>query len=267
MLIQLRRWLPGRAVTLVADQTYATLAFLDRCRRLEITAIVRLRLDAALYEPAPPRRPGQRGRPRKKGARLPTLQARLDDPATSWRRIVLRWYDGRRRVLEIATGTAVWYHSGKPVVPHRWVLIRDPRGEIKPAALLSTHLALDAREIVATFLHRWQVEVTFEEVRAHLGVETQRQWSPLAIARTTPVLMGLFSWLTLLADRLHQEGPLQIRSAAWYRKTDPTFSDVVALARRQLWPAVLSSMSSSGTDIRKSTEPISPHLMELLCYA
>ncbi len=267
MLIQLRRWLPDRQLRLVADQTYAALAFLDRCRRLDITAIVRFRLDAALYEPAPPRQPGQRGGPRKKGERLPSLKTRLVDPATQWRRIVLRWYDGRRRVLEIATGTAVWYHPGKPVIPHRWVLVRDPRGELKPLALLSTDQALDARAIVATFLHRWQVEVTFEEVRAHLGVETQRQWSPLAIARTTPVLMGLFSWLTLLADRLNHDGQLLTRSAAWYQKTHPTFSDVIALARRQLWPAVIPSMSRECTDIHESNDSVSRHLVELLCYA
>jgi hypothetical protein len=151
-----------------------------------------------LYEPAPEREPGQVGRPRLKGKRLPTPAQVLEDPQTEWQTVhISNWYGQGPRTVEITTNTAVWYHSGKPPVPIRWVLIRGPKGEFEPQALLSTDQTAPAQQILQWFLYRWQVEVTFQEVRTHLGVETQRQWSDKAIARTTPVLLGLLSWVTL----------------------------------------------------------------------
>src|SRR5262245_7352541 len=150
MLLQVRRWLPERALVVVADSTYAVLDLLARCGRLArpIAVITRLRLDAALYDPAPPRPAGTKGRPRRKGKRQPTLQARASDPRTSWEALTVRWYGGRRRAIEIATATAVWYHCGLPPVPIRWVLIRDPSGRFEPQALLSTDPAAAAPQIV-----------------------------------------------------------------------------------------------------------------------
>ena len=172
-----------------------------------VTFITRLRLDAALYEPAPPRLPGQMGRPRLKGQRLPTLKQLLDQPATAWTAVMVPWYDGNLRRVETASHTAVWYHKGKAPVPIRWVLIRDPMGAFRPQALLCTELNVEPTQIIEWFVLRWQLEVTFQEVRTHLGVETQRQWSDLAIARTTPALFGLFSWVTLAAHALGRAKP------------------------------------------------------------
>ena len=204
MLLQLRRWLPDRSVVAVADSTYAALDLLAACARLPhpVVVITRLRLDAALYDPAPARLPGTVGRPRQKGARQPTLAARLQDPQTAWQALTVRWYGGTDRAIEVATATAVWYHSGLPPVALRWVLVRDPAGEFDPQALLCTDPTVSAQQIVEWFVLRWQLEVTFHEARAHLGVETQRQWSDLAIQRTTPALLGLFSLVTLLAHEL-----------------------------------------------------------------
>ena len=185
MLLQVKRWLPNRSVIAIGDSSYAVIDLLNAVRE-QLCVITRLRLDAALYEAAPPRWAGQRGRPRKKGKRLPILQSYLHDEHLLWQKIVVsEWYGKKQRVLEVASATAVWYHSGKPVVPLRWVLIRDPEGILEPMALLSTDQALSAQDIVSYFVRRWSVEVTFQEGRAHLGMETQRQWSDLAIARTT----------------------------------------------------------------------------------
>ena len=115
------------------------------------------------------------------------------------------WYGNGERQLEFCTNTAVWYHSGKPPVPIRWVLVREPKGQFPPQAFLSTNLAATPTEILSWFRQRWQVEVTFEELRTHLGVETQRQWSELAILRTTPALFGLFSLVTLFAHQLQRQ--------------------------------------------------------------
>lgn len=267
MVLQLRRWLPKRTLILVGDNTYAALEWLDSVRR-HATLITRLRLDAALYEPAPPRSPGTMGRPRKKGSRLPTLREVLTDPKTSWQRIrVSEWYGKRERELEIATGTAVWCHAGLPVVPLRWVLVRDPDGKLDPKAFLSTDLDLNPVEILTYFVRRWQVEVTFAEVRRHLGVESQRQWSDLAIARTTPCLLGLFSLVTLMADRLDIQGALQVRQTAWYEKADPTFSDAIAAVRHHLWRQQTFSTCPSAVQIVKIPRLVLERLTQALAYA
>jgi hypothetical protein len=222
----------------VADRAYASLKLLDRCRkqRNPITFITRLRLDSALYEPAPPRYPGQIGRPRIKGERLPNLSEVAEDPKTVWKPTkIANWYAESERMVEIASATAVWYSTGLPAVPVRWVLIRDPQNEFKAQALLCTDLEAEPEEILTWFVMRWQLEVTFQELRRHLGFETQRQWSELAIRRTTPALLGLFSVITLFAHGQMRQATGCFRRVAWYRKTHPTFSDALALVRKELW--------------------------------
>lgn len=251
MLLQVKRWLPDRQIIAVGDSSYAIIDLLDAVRQ-KLTVITRLRLDAALYEAVPPCPTGKRGRKRKKGKRLPTLNSYLKDERLSWQKITIsQWYGKKERRLEIASSTALWYHSGKPAVPIRWVLIRDPEGVLVPIALLCTDQKLSLQDIVAYFVRRWSVEVTFQEVRAHLGVETQRQWSDLAIARTTPILLALFSLVTLLADRLYQRGGLRVKKAAWYQKKQPTFSDALASVRQYVWQKSNFYMSASKDDMVK----------------
>ncbi len=269
LLLVVRRWWPDRAIVAVADSGYAALSLLARCQavRQPITVITRLRLDAALYTPPPPRQPHQNGRPRKKGARLPTLAARAVDSATNWTPLaVTQWYGQRERTVEIVSETALWYHTGLPPVPLRWVLIRDPAARFATQALLCTDLTVTPEQIIAWFVRRWQIETTFEEVRRHLGVETQRQWSPLAITRTTPVLLGLFSLVTLLAHPhlTEQSGP--IRQAAWYRKRAPTFADALALVRQEIWVHETFRMSSDDAEMVKVPRALVERFTETLCY-
>jgi hypothetical protein len=270
MLRQVRRWLPGRRLVVVADNSFAVIQLLARMAGLSepICMIVRFRLDAGLYEPAPERKAGQQGRPRKKGQRLPTLAQVAADPKTVWQRLMVpHWYGQRQRAVEIVSNTAVWYHTGLPALPIRWVLIRDPRGQFQPQAILSTDLSLDPQQILLWFVRRWRVEVTFHEVRTHLGVETQRQWSDAAIARTTPTLLGLFSLVTLLAHPSAKRKQLPIRQAAWYTKANPTFSDALALVRRQIWQSHHFWISSSQGDIRKIPLPVPQPWLDALCYS
>jgi len=270
MLLQVRRWLPERALVVVADSSYAAILLLERLQRLPnpICMVTRLRLDAALYKPAPPRMPGKSGRPRLKGARLPTLEQTLQDPKTIWKKVTIRdWYGEKRRQIAIASCTAVWYHSGMPPLPIRWVLIRDPQGGFRSQALLCTDLDVDPVQIVKWFVMRWQLEVTFQEVRAHLGVETQRQWSDWAITRTTPALLGLFSLVTLLAHYSTHRGELPIRQAAWYAKPLPTFSDALAIVRHQLWQAMSFHASVPEAEMQKVPRVLLKRFTEALCYA
>jgi hypothetical protein len=269
LLLVVRRWWPDRAIVAVADSGYAALRLLARCIALPvpITMITRLRLDAALYEPAPPRHPGQIGRPRQKGARLPTLAARANDPVTRWQSVtVADWYGKGARTVALTSETAVWYHTGVPPVPIRWVLIRDPQERFATQALLCTDRTVTPEQIIAWFVRRWQMEATFEEVRRHLGVETQRQWTELAIRRTTPALLGLFSLVTLLAHPCLTERPGPIRQAAWYRKRVPTFADALALVRREIWAHETFRMSSDDAEMVKVPRVLVERLTETLCY-
>lgn len=270
MVLQVRRWLPRRQVVVVADSSFAVLELLDCAWQLAnpIAMITRFRLDAALYEPAPPeRRPGQKGRTPLKGKRLPTLEQVAENPQTRWKRVTIPdWYGERQRQVEIVSATAIWYHSGEPPVFIRWVLIRDPLGKFKTQALLCTDPKIKAVQILKWFVRRWQLEVTFREVREHLGVETQRQWSDWAIVRTTPALLGLFSLITVLAHRSSRRGKLPLRQAAWYIKHVPTFSDALAVVRQRIWEQLGFPTSDSKADIVKMPRHLFLRLTEALCY-
>lgn len=268
LVLQVKRWMPTRTLVVVADGGFAALELLNSLVSRSVICVIRMRLDARLFHPAPPRQKGAKGRPRQVGTRLPSLQQVVRDPHTVWHRLQFRhWYRETNRQVEITSGTAVWYHGGLPPVHLRWVLVRDPKGKFETRAILCTDLHRTPRQIVEWFLMRWQVEVTFQQVRAHLGVETQRQWSDLAIARTTPVLFGLFSIVTLLANRLARGGKLPVQQAAWYRKPRATFSDAIALVRERIW---LGSRAFPAPPARRSkTIPrtLLDGLMQTACYA
>jgi hypothetical protein len=267
MILQVRRWLPSREIVVVSDSSFAALELLDAVKEYVIM-ITRLRLDAALFEPAPKRKPKQNGRPRKKGQRLPTLEEMLEGKATVWQTVTVKnWYGETDRVVEICSDTCVWYHTGMPAVPIRWVLIRDPKEKFEPQALLCTKLDTEPIQILEWFVLRWQMEVTFEEARAHLGIETQRQWSDKAIERTTPALFALFSIVTLAAAELRKSGKLTVRKSAWYAKQQATFSDTIALVRRHLWGITGFSMSGASGDILKIPRSVFERFIDALCFA
>jgi hypothetical protein len=256
MVRQRRRWLPERALVLVADSMDAVLDLLDRWRRLARpdSIITRRRLEAALDDPAPPQTAATKGRPR------------LGDPQTVWETLTVRWYGGLRRTIEVATATAVWYHTGLPPVPSRWALIRAPDGHFEPPALLRTDLDVTAAQIVAWSGLRWQLAVTFHEVRAHLGVETQRQWSDRAILRTTPALFARFSLVTLFAHHREQPTP-SIRQAAGYHQSWPTFADALAVVRQDRWPVALFAPSPTAPDIVQIPRALFERLTDTLAFA
>jgi hypothetical protein len=267
MLLQAARWLPGRRVVAVADSSFAALELLAAVRR-RVVVVTRLRLDARLFAPPPPRTPRTVGRPRLVGERLPTLERRLCDRRTRWRRLaVAGWYGGGERRVDACSGTALWHHPGMPVVPLRWVLVRDPLGEFRPQAFLCTDLHAGPGDILSWFVRRWATEVTFAEARRHLGVETQRQWSGRAVARTTPALLGLYSLVALWAGELHRGSAILPHAAAWYAKRAATFSDALASVRRAIWADAASRTSASGGEAEKVPRTVLERLTDLACYA
>ena len=145
--------------------------------------------------------------------------------------------------------------------------MRDPHEHGQPHAWWSTHLEHPPAQMLTWFVRRWTMEVTWEEARAHLGMETQRQWNDRAIARATPALVSLYSIMTLTAHLLIEKGATGVRSTAWYSKTRPTFSDAMALVRQQLWDHIHFSMSQQETDMIKIPRALLERFTEALCYA
>jgi hypothetical protein len=253
LVLQARRWLPKRLLVVVADSGFAVIDLLWQLRQLKnpICMITRLRLDAALYEPVPTT-PAKRGRPRKKGQRLPTLEKVAEDKHTRWKRLIVQeWYGEKKRNIEITSNTAVWFHSGQPPLPIRWVIVRDPKKIFKTQALLCTDVNISAEQIIQWFVRRWQVEVTFHEVRTHLGVETQRQWADLSILRITPSLLSLFSLVTVLANLHARKQKLPIQQAAWYIKKLPTFSDALNIVKETLYSHRYFRTSQFHNEVQK----------------
>ena len=249
MMKQVRHWLPERLLVLVVDGGFAAVALALACQEQQVTFVTRLRLDAALYHPPAPHSPGKRGRKPTKGKRQRSLKIWAARSDTPWETVDVDWYGGTRKRLAVFSRTALWYTSGVAPVAIRFVLVRDPAGQLSDAAFLCTELQSSPEQILAWVVMRWSVEVTFAETRAHLGIETQRQWSAPAIARTTPVLFGLFSFVTVLALRFCPSGQLPVETTAWYHKAEATFSDCLTLVRQQLWRTWFCTPSPLSADL------------------
>lgn len=265
--LQLCRWLPGRRVIFVGDSSFAVHELAHAITR-HATLISRLRLDASLFAPPAKRTSRTVGRPAQKGPALPKLKTLLANPATTWTRItVSAWYGHvDRKALEITSDIALWYRPGTPVLPVRWVLVRDPEGKRDPQAFFSTDVTLEPADIIALFVRRWQIEVTFAETRAHLGVETQRQWTDKAISRTTPALLGLYSLVSLWACDLLTNASTPY-AAAWYRKTSLTFTDAIGAVRLQLWVGDINQRSPPHREPQYISKPRIIRMVQALCFA
>jgi len=268
MVSLVRRWLPLPPIVLVTDGGLTAVKLGLRCMGMAnpVTYISRLRLDAVLHAWPGPQSASKPGPKPKKGKRRASLEQRLSGPSTQWQRHTIDWYGRKRKTIEIVSGTHLWYTPSFDPLPIRWVLVRDPNGKFLPTAFLSTDLNHDPLQILAWFIMRWSLEVTFQECRTHLGLETQRQWSDLAIARTTPALLGLFSLVTLLAHHLTEDQPLPVRTTAWYTKTEPTFSDTIAFVRHYIWRHLELTTSPAQTTSRLFPDAILRGLVDSICY-
>jgi DDE superfamily endonuclease len=270
MICLVRRWLRNRVLVLVTDGGLAAVKMGLTCGALRqpVIWVSRMRLDAGLYA-WPGKQPKSKPSPKpQKGKRLKSLNDHLHNPHTQWQKTEIDWYGGRKYTIEYVTGKALWYTPGFNPLPIRWVLVRDPAGKYDATAFLCTDLTTGALQILAWFILRWNVEVTFQESRALLGLETQRQWSDLAIARTTPTLLGVFSLVALIAHQLTKGKPFPTRSSAWYTKKEPTFSDALAVVRHHIWFGLWGEYieSTSNPDYVLIPTSIFSGLVDSMCY-
>lgn len=268
MIRLVARWTPERAKVLVVDGGYAAIKLALTCASLNNTALVmRFHWDASLHHPAGKKAEGQRGPEARKGPRQRSPQEWARRADTKWEEQEIDWYGGEKKKLLIFTRTAWWYRPGYPPVAIRYLITRDPEGKLRDEVFACTDTEATPAQIIHWFVMRWGLEVTFEEARAHLGMETQRQWSELAIARTTPCLLGLFSLVTIFAGRLREDGKIPVLSAAWYEKPEATFSDCLALTRKHLWESAIHVKPARKADFVSLPAEDWEHLLSCLSAA
>ena len=224
------------------------------CIKQNVILISRLRLDAQLFE-FPVYEKKKLGRKPIKGKRI-QLKELMADEKQVWQTGIADWYGGEKKMIEYQTFICLWYHAGQMPTPLRIVFVKTPNGKNEAETFFSTNVNLEPVQIINHFVLRWNIEVTFEETRAHLGMETQRQWSDKAIARTTPLLMGLYSFVTMVAFKMNQTKLLvSMEAASWYdKKGELTFSDILALVRRDIWFQKNFLKSESKPDLRKCAD-------------
>lgn len=218
----------------VGDGGFACIKLGHVCVKSGAALVSRLRLDASLFEGIPVSTEKRRGRKAVKGAKISSLKQQIKDGNLQWQEARIAWYGSVLKSVKLTTGVNLWYKPGKKPLQIRWVLVLDPVSN-RIEAFFSTDINMNALGIIENFVLRWNIEVTFEEVRAHLGVETQRQWADKAIRRTTPVLMGLFSLVCLIAEAQNKlkNDLIQAATAAWYDKEGiATFADVLVYVKR-----------------------------------
>ena len=234
MIMQMVRWLPKIPFTIVGDGGFACGELGWLCLKYNLCLFSRLKMNARLFD-FPEVSVGKKGRPAKRGNRLVSFKDMLTISDLGWKEAIVTSYGGKKKLVRYVTNTCLWGVTGFDPLPIRWVLVTDPEGKLDPLPLMSTNVMTSAEEMIALYIDRWNIEVTFEEVREHLGVETQRQWSDKAIARTTPILLGIYSLVCLMANEMNQAKVIEPESTAWYKKDMATFADLLKAVRKQLW--------------------------------
>lgn len=276
LMEKVRAWYPHRKVILVGDGGYAAVELVACCQRLGVTLVSRLRLDAQLYAFAAEQPKSKRGPKPKKGVRLRSLATVFADPTTGWCPRDVPWYGGQVKAVQTCSGVCLWYTPGQDPVPVRWVLVRyeetnqrTGKVTVKAAAFFcadTTDATITSEQVLGWYVSRWNIEVTFAEIRAHLGLETQRHWSVRAIERTTPCLFGVFSLVVLMAQRLHPT-TLPLQASGWYAKSEATFSDVLAAVRQHLWSARNNPHSLQNAQMCLIPADLWRQVQQVLAYA
>jgi len=257
-------WSPGRRFLLAGDAGSGSHEVARFCRRhrARLTLVSKLPPEARLYEPPPPCR--GKGRPRRKGARLPKPQEAVA-AARKRRRRTVGWYGGGTRRVEVVSGTGHWHKSGRGLVPLRWVFVRDRAGTHRDEYSYSTDPGLAVAAIIGHYTARCNSETTFQELRAHPGLESTRGWCARTVLRAAPCLFGLYSVVALLYQAL----PAAKRTGGvrWPGKEGLTFSDALTAVRRWRWADGVLTQAGAAAAVQKLPEPVQDLLLSALAPA
>ena len=267
LLRVLLRWFPTRKFVFAGDGGYANHRLTRFARRSEkrLTLVSRFYADAALYAPPPRPKKGTKGRPRVKGKKLPSPQDVVQRTKTR-KKLTVNWYGGQSRRVAVVTGTGHWYQSGEGLVEVLWVFVQDLAGTHRDDDFFTTDVTLSAKQVIETFTGRWSIEVTFQEVRAHLGVETTRGWIERTVLRAEPCLFGLYSVVALWYAALPQRDRENLEPI-WAGKTTVTFSDAITLVRRDLWRRWIFATPAFQVVVQKLTPTQKRQLLRTLTLA
>lgn len=265
------RWFPQRKFVLLGDGGYASheLAAFCRRHRRHLTLVTRLHPRANLYDLPPQRNAGAKGRPRVKGRkRAAPADVVARTPESKRSEAMVNWYGGGERQIEFVSGGGHWYKGGEGLVAIRWVFVHDLDGTHRDEYFYATDPDLTAAQIVSLYTARWGIEVTFQEVRRHLGFETTRQWKEQSVLRAGPCLLGLFSVVCLiyarhLSDRRRKPAVL---ATAWYDKREPTFSDALACVRRLCWEQTIFKRVAPDGGFQKLPSVFRETLLQCLTH-
>jgi hypothetical protein len=263
LLARLIRWFPNHRFIFVGDTGYGTSETARFChkRRRQLTVVSKFYRDAALYEPPPPRTHRTLGRPRVKGQRPASPQEVVAKTAERTR-LMVAWYGGGTREIEVVTGTGHWYRIGEALVEVRWVYVRDGTGAHGDEYFFTTDLSMCPKRIVECYTQRWSIETTFQECRAYLKLESPRGYGQPTVLRFTPCLFGLYTVVVLLYLQLpHPSSTL--RAVFWRGKATGTFSDMMTCVRRAVWEQWYFHTQADPQGFSK----LSPSLQEIILYA
>lgn len=265
MLKVLLHWFPQRAFVFAGDGGFGTheLARTAAKRSTRLTLVSRFYADANLYAPPPVR--GARkpsGRPRLKGAKLPSPEKVVARNARQRQRLQVSWYGGGRRDVEVVTGTGHWYKAGEGLVQVLWVFVHDRTGTHRDDYFFTTDVRLSAKEVIECFTGRWSIETTFQEMRAYLGLETTRGRKKETVLRMAPCLFGLYTVVAVLFAQMPARYR-RVRVIDWVGKTDATFSDAITAVRRWLWQEWVFAIPGHHAAFSKLRRPF----QNLLLYA
>jgi Transposase DDE domain len=260
----LLRWFPDRRFVLVGDSGYGTheVARFCQARRDRLSLVSKLHPEANLFQP-PPAYSGK-GRPRVKGGALPKPRQAVAS-ARRLRRLSVGWYGGGRRRVAVKGGTGHWYKSGRGLVPLRWVFVRDQGGTHRDEYFYTTDLSLKPEEIITLYTGRWNIETTFQETGAHLGLETTRGWCRKTVLRAAPCLLGLYTVVALLDAALPQAE--RWGGVEWPGKATVTFSDALTAVRRWLWSEWVFRQAGGDRAVEKLPQPLREVLFAALAPA
>lgn len=267
MIKTINRWIGQiRYVIYVADGAFQTHTIYELCCRLNgCDVITRIKGNSTFHE-APPPKNGKCGRPKIKGARI-NLQKKLKDPRSNWVEHEVTWYGGIKKTVLILTGINLWCPRGKRPLELTWVIVKDPEGKMEPIFLASSSTKLSPLKILTYFIRRWNIEVTFQEAREHLGFDTQRNWSDKAVDRVTPCVLGMYTLTVLIAISICKVNKMEIpkRETSWYSKKTTTFSDIHAFVRKEFMKAVFYSITGDKDSCAENTKtPFVRRVWEML---
>ena len=264
----LLRWFPQREFEFAGDAGYGTHALARfASRQPRLTLISKFYKDANLHDPVPRRKKGTIGRPRVKGRKRPSPEAVVAKTRRR-QRLEVSWYGGGRRQVAVVTGTGHWYKGGEGLAAVRWVFVEDRTGTHRDEYFFTTNLALTPKQIIEAYTGRWAIEVTFQELREHVGLETTRGRCAKTILRAEPCLLGLYTLVALWFSEL-PEKERRTPAVSWTgsEKQALTFSDAITLVRRHIWRFWILESPRHATALQKLMPKEKHTLLEVLTQA